>query len=161
MTHSSVVQITNPLSLAVLPRKAAKLMVSQTGTCSVNTLKLWARLYLLIWLAFGQFFVTIFSQVFGIRYLHSMIGLVILVLAFANYRGIIGTLVSDRVKRISKAIPVMAALDGILGVLLYVLTDGVVHWMTKVLHLVFSLAVVAQASSTATAYDMWEEKECK
>ena len=55
----------------------------------------------------------------------------------------------------------MAAFDGLLGIPLYMFTDGTVHWSINVLHLVVALAIIAQASSAATAYDMWEEKEFK
>jgi len=127
----------------------------------VNVLKLWARLYLLIWLAFAQFFVTSFSEMFGVLYLHFLVGLAVLVLAIMNYRALMGTSAPDRVKRISKVIPGMAALDGLLGIPLYMFADGTVHWAITVLHLVVALAIIAQASSTATGYDMWEEKEFK
>jgi hypothetical protein len=138
-----------------------KLMVDRIASRSVNALKLWARLYFLIWLAFAQFFVTAFSEVFGLLYLHFVVGLAVLVLAIMNYRDLLRTSAPDRVKRISKVIPGMAALDGLLGIPLYVFTDGTVHWAINVLHLVVALAIIAQASSTATAYDMWEEKEFK
>ena len=127
----------------------------------MNVLKLWARLYLLIWLAFAQFFVTSFSEMFGVLYLHFLVGLAVLVLAITNYRALMRTSAPDRVKRISKVIPGMAALDGLLGIPLYMFTDGTVHWAITVLHLVVALAIIAQASSTATGYDMWEEKEFK
>jgi hypothetical protein len=32
-------------------------------------------------------------------------------------------------------------------------------WIITFLHLVIALAIITQASSVATAYDMWEEKE--
>lgn len=115
----------------------------------------------MIWLAFAQFFVTAFSEVFGLLYLHFVVGLAVLVLAIMNYRDLLRTSAPDRVKRISKVIPGMAALDGLLGIPLYVFTDGTVDWAINVLHLVVALAIIAQASSTATAYDMWEEKEFK
>jgi len=137
------------------------LMTIRTVFCSVNVLKLWARLYLLIWLAFAQFFVTSFSEMFGVLYLHFLVGLAVLVLAITNYRALMRTSAPDRVKRISKVIPGMAALDGLLGIPLYMFTDGTVHWAITVLHLVVALAIIAQASSTATGYDMWEEKEFK
>jgi len=136
-------------------------MTIRTVFCSVNVLKLWARLYLLIWLAFAQFFVTSFSEMFGVLYLHFLVGLAVLVLAITNYRALMRTSAPDRVKRISKVIPGMAALDGLLGIPLYMFTDGTVHWAITVLHLVVALAIIAQASSTATGYDMWEEKEFK
>ena len=125
----------------------------------MNALKLWARLYLLIWLAFAQFFVTFFSEAFGILYLHFLVGLAVLVLALMNYRDLMRTSAPNRVKRLSKVIPGMAAFDGLLGIPLYVSTDGTLHWPINVLHLVVALAIIAQASSAATAYDMWEEKE--
>jgi len=125
----------------------------------VNTLKLWARLYLLIWLAFAQFLVTAFSEMFGIRYLHFVIGLAVLVLAIMNYRDLKGTSAPNRVKRISKTIPGMAVFDGLLGIPLFMFTEGTIHWAINLLHLVVSLAIITQASSAATAYDMWEEKE--
>ena len=125
----------------------------------MNALKLWARLYLLIWLAFAEFLVTAFSEMFGVRYLHFVVGLAVLILAIMNYRDLKGTSTPDRVKRISKTIPGMAAFDGLLGIPLFVFTEGTVHWAIGLLHLVVSLAIITQASSAATAYDMWEEKE--
>lgn len=135
------------------------LMMIRTVFCSVNGLKLWARLYLLIWLAFAQFFVTFFSQMFGILYLHFIVGLGVLLLAVMNYRALMRTSAPSRVKRLSKVIPGMAAFDGLLGIPLYVFTDGTLHLVINVLHLVVALAIISQASSAATAYDMWEEKE--
>jgi len=96
---------------------------------------------------------------FGVRYLHFVVGLAVLILAVMNYRDLKGTSAPDRVKRISKTIPGMAAFDGLLGIPLFVFTEGTVHWAIGLLHLVVSLAIIAQASSAATAYDMWEEKE--
>ena len=122
-------------------------------------LKLWARLYLLIWLAFAQFFVTLLSKVLGAILLHFALGLAVLVLAFMNYRSLMTTSAPVRVKRISKVILGMAALEGLLGIPLYGFTEGTLHWTIDVLHLAVALAIIAQASSTATAYDMWEEKE--
>ena len=122
-------------------------------------LRLWARLYLLIWLAFAQFFVTLLSKVFGAILLHFALGLAVLVLAFMNYRSLMATSAPDRVKRISKVIPGMAVFEGLLGIPLYWFTEETLHWTIDVLHLAVALAIIAQASSTATAYDMWEEKE--
>jgi len=100
----------------------------------VNVLKLWARLYLLIWLAFAQFFVTAFSKMFGVLYLHFLVGLAVLVLAIMNYRGLTRIYAPDRLKRISKVTPGMAAFDGLLGIPIYVFTNGTVHWAINVLH---------------------------
>jgi hypothetical protein len=65
------------------------------------------------------------------------------------------------VKRISKVIPDMATFDGLLGIPLYLFREGTIHWATNLLHLILAVAIIAQASSVATAYDMWEEKEFK
>jgi hypothetical protein len=104
---------------------------------------------------------TAFSELFGVIYLHFLVGLAVLVLAIMNYRGLTRTYAPDRLKRISKVTLGMAAFDGLLGIPLYVFTNGTVHWAINLLHLVVALAIIAQASSTATAYDMWEEKEFK
>ena len=117
-------------------------------------MRLWARLYFLIWLAFAQFFVTAFSEVFGVLYLHFVVGLAVLVLAVMNYRGLMSTSAPDRVKRISRVIPGMAAFDGLLGIPLYVFTDATVDWAINILHLAVALAIIAQASSTATALSL-------
>ena len=111
-----------------------KFVVTQIVSHSVNVLKLWARLYLLIWLAFAQFFVTAFSKMFGVLYLHFLVGLAVLVLAIMNYRGLTRIYAPDRLKRISKVTPGMAAFDGLLGIPIYVFTNGTVHWAINVLH---------------------------
>jgi cytochrome b561 len=113
----------------------------------------------LIWLAFAQFFVTVFSEVLGAIFLHFLVGIAVLVLAFMNYRSLMTTSAPARVKRISKIIPGMAGLEGLLGISLYAFTQGTLHWAINVFHLIVALAIIAQASSTATGYDMWEEKE--
>jgi hypothetical protein len=137
------------------------LIVARVRTCLVNALKLWASLYLLIWLVFLQFLVTAFSGVLGVIYLHFVVGLAVLALAIVNYRGLRRTSAPDRVKRISKVIPGMATFDGLLGIPLYLFREGTIHWATNLLHLIVAVAIIAQASSVATAYDMWEEKEFK
>ena len=82
---------------------------------------------LLIWLDFAQFFATAFSKLFGVIYPHFLVGLAVLVLAIMNYRRLTGTYAPDRLKRISKVTPGMAAFDGLLGIPLYVFTNGTVH----------------------------------
>jgi hypothetical protein len=136
-------------------------MAARAASGSVNVLKLWAGLYLLIWLAFAQFFVIVFSEQSAALYLHFVVGLAVFVLAIMNYRGLGRTSAPNRVKRISKAIIGMTAFGGILGFPLYLFKDGTIHWTINVLHLAVALAIIAQAASTATSYDMWEEKEFK
>jgi ABC-type maltose transport system permease subunit len=113
----------------------------------------------LIWLALLQFLVTAFSEIFGVIFLHFVVGIAVVVLAFTNYRTLATTSAPDRVKRISKVIPAMATFEGLLGIPLYLFREGTLHWAINLLHLIVALAIITQASSTATAYDMWEEKE--
>ena len=136
-----------------------RLIVARIEMRFVNALKLWASLYLLIWLAFAQFLVTALSVVPGVIYLHFVVGLAVLAVAIVNYRGLMRTSAPDRVKRISKVIPAMAAFDGLLGIPLYLFREGTIHWAVNLLHLIIAVAIITQASSAATAYDMWEEKE--
>jgi hypothetical protein len=95
------------------------------------------------------------------RHLHFVVGLTVLGLAIVNCRGLGRTSAPARVKRISKVIPGMATFDGLLGIPLYLLSEGTIRWATNLLHLIVAVAIIAQASSVATAYDMWEEKEFK
>jgi Na+/citrate or Na+/malate symporter len=136
-----------------------RLIVARIDVHFVNALKLWASLYLLIWLALVQFLVTVVSGLPGVIYLHFIVGLAVLAVAIVNYRGLMRTSAPDRVKRISKVIPAMAAFDGLLGIPLYLFKEGTIHWAINVLHLIIAVAIITQASSAATAYDMWEEKE--
>jgi heme A synthase len=69
----------------------------------------------------------------------------------------------DRIRRIVRATVALAVFQGLLGIMLYLtnstsLPDLVVN-AVGFLHLGAALAIVTQAASTATAYDMWEEKE--
>ena len=136
-----------------------RLIVARIDMRIVNALKLWASLYLLIWLAFAQFLVTALSGVPSVIYLHFVVGLAVMAVAIVNYRGLMRTSAPDRVKRISKVIPGMAAFDGLLGIPLYLFREGTIHWAVNLLHLIIAVAIITQASSAATAYDMWEEKE--
>lgn len=127
-------------------------------------LALWGRLYGLIWLAFALFVLSALSEIVSFMVdFHFLVGIAVLVLAYANYRDIKKTSAPDRVKRISKTTLIMAVLQPIFGLPLYVSTRiGFTlpyDWVVNIFHLIIGLAIISQASSTATAYDMWEEKE--
>ncbi len=70
-------------------------------------------------------------------YLHVVLGIAIVGLAFYNFSGIRKTRVAGRVKRISQAS---------FNLILF-------------LHVVSSFAIITQAAAVAIAYDMWEDKE--
>ncbi len=129
---------------------------------------IWKQLYAMIWLAFLQIVIAFLAIDFSSfeTYLvngHAFLGLVILGLAHYNNAQIKKTTAPDRLKRIVKSTAVLATLQIILGVIVFanvVLGMGIPFVdAISVLHLMVALAIITQASSVATAYDMWEEKE--
>lgn len=125
---------------------------------------LWKPLYAMVWLAFLQIVIIILPR-FTIYLIdvHVALGLIILALAHYNSAQIKKTNAPTRLKRIAKSTAILATLQIILGVILYAnLRLNVNVPLVSVIafiHLVIALAIITQASSVATAYDMWEEKE--
>jgi hypothetical protein len=126
---------------------------------------LWKKLYNTVWLAF-------FSCVLIPRWIpfaigmpvHILLGLAMLFLTQSNKNKLAALPVPDRLKRISAATAGFAVFQVISGLAL----GAVLHFAPNLLvvcraikgiHIVCALAILAQASSVATAYDMWEEKE--
>ena len=128
-------------------------------------MKTWQAMYLIIWIAFFQILFILFSP-FG-EYadlaVHVPIAVAILVLAFISYRGVGQTACPDRIKRITKTTWILALFQGALGVALalgvMLVLGGLYTSVMGFLHVGNALAIITQASSSATAYDMWEEKE--
>ena len=130
-----------------------------------------ASLYGFFWLAVTQILLGV-SIVAGITvggvvpYLHAGIGVVILGWAFVNFRAVRATRAPGRTKRTIAATLSIAVMMVVLGALLWLgveanvsdLGGEVSQWIGFV-HLLFALAIVTQAASTATGYDMWEEHE--
>ena len=120
----------------------------------------------MVWLAFLQI-VIIVVNIAGFKtylvYGHTILGLVILGLAHYNSMQIKGTKAPNRLKRIAKSTASLATIQIILGIILFlnvVLSIGIpLVGVIAFLHLGAALAIITQASSVATAYDMWEEKE--
>jgi hypothetical protein len=71
--------------------------------------------------------------------------------------------VPARLKRISAATARIAIAQAVLGLALggldHLALPPIVRTLAAAFHLVMALTILAQASSTATAYDMWEEHE--
>jgi hypothetical protein len=126
---------------------------------------LWKSLYNTVWLAF-------FSCVLIPRWIphfiglpvHILLGLAMLLVTQSNRKKLAAAPVPDRLKRISTATAGFAVFQLIGGLAL----GAVLHFVPnltmvcsaiKGIHIVCALAILAQASSVATAYDMWEEKE--
>ena len=130
-----------------------------------DKVEIWQSLYLMIWMAFLEF-ILIFMDSFGWAYLveiHILLGVIMLALAYNNLVKVKKTDAPDRIKRIVKATAGFVIFQDILGMPLFL--NSILNLslpFTEILdflHLAIALTIIAQASSVATAYDMWEEKE--
>jgi cytochrome b561 len=128
-------------------------------------LKTYAAMYGLIWLCLIQILFLYFSPFDDASTVavHGTLGVLIFVLAFYISRKVQSTSCPDRIKRITRTTRNLALFQGLLGLAL----AGVVMMslatiyasVIGLIHLANSLAIITQASSSATAYDMWEERE--
>jgi hypothetical protein len=126
---------------------------------------LWRRLYITVWLAF--FSCVLIPRWMGLAAgfsVHVLLGLVMLILTQANARKLTALAVPARLQRICKVTAGFAIVQVVAGLAM----GGVshlapnLHWALSVLravHIICALAILAQTSSVATAYDMLEEKE--
>lgn len=132
----------------------------------VANLSLWKQLYAMVWLAFLQI-VLVTVDVPGFKqylvYGHTTLGLVILALAHYDNMQIKKASAPNRLKRIAKSTAILATIQPIFGVIILVnlmlKLDIPLIGAITFLHLITALAIITQAASVATAYDMWEEKE--
>ena len=128
-------------------------------------MQLWKKLYSTIWLAF-------FSCALIPRWMgpyagwpvHALLGLAMLIVTQSNARRLATLPVPPRLQRISKVTAGIAVFQLIFGLVLGVVTHlaprlPIVVGALFGIHVVCALAILSQASSVATAYDMWEEKE--
>jgi uncharacterized protein YhhL (DUF1145 family) len=127
--------------------------------------KTWHATYGLVWIAFLDILLGLF-QPFGypvIIPVHAVVGLLILGLAFNIQRRVNATQCPDRIKRITRTTWYLAVLQLILGALLAGVTSmslgAPIVTVIVLIHAINALAIITQASSSATAFDMWEEKE--
>jgi hypothetical protein len=127
-------------------------------------MSVWKQLYAMVWLTFLQIIIiTLPRFTLYLVDAHVLLGIVIVALAHYDNALIRKSTAPNRLKRIVKATAVLATFQIILGVILYanlrlsvsVPLIGVISF----LHLVTALAIITQAASAATAYDMWEEGE--
>jgi hypothetical protein len=125
---------------------------------------LWQKLYAAIWLAF---FACMLIPRWGfsiLKPIHLVLGLVLLVLTQINRKQLTALPVPDRLKRICKVTAGLVVFQIISGlamgaVLRFAPSFSGAYPAIRISHIVCALAVLAQASSVATAYDMLEEKE--
>ena len=146
-----------------LHRKALKPLEYLYGSMA----NVWKPLYAMVWLAFLQIVIVVAPGIpTRLVDLHVLLGLVILGLAHYDNMLLKKVGAPNRVRRIAKAIAILATVQPLLGVMLYVrLRFGIpgfdVPWVQVVtfIHLVIALAIITQASSVATSHDMWSEGE--
>lgn len=127
-------------------------------------MNLWKQLYAMVWLAFLQIIIIMMPRFTPyLIHAHVILGLIILVLGHVDLVQIRKTKAPNRLRRIVKSTAVLATVQPILGIILFahaILMVGVPFVeVVSFLHLVTALAIIAQAASVATAYDMWEEHE--
>ncbi len=128
-------------------------------------MQIWKALYGTVWLAF--FSIVLLPRWMGAYIgfpIHALLGLVMLFATISNARRLASMPAPSRLKRISKVIAGFAAFQVVFGAALGLVLhfSSGIPYITPVLHgahIVCALAVLAQTSSLATAYDMWEEKE--
>ena len=128
-------------------------------------MKLWSRLYITVWLAF--FSCVLISRWMGSHVgtpVHVILGLLLLIVTLSNSRSLAALPVPARLKRISRVAAAFAIFQvaggTVLGaVVMFAPSLPIVQTALHGAHVVCALAILAQSSSVATAYDMWEEKE--
>lgn len=126
---------------------------------------LWRRLYNTVWLAF--FTCVLIPRWMGLHVgapVHVLLGVWMLILTQLNARSLRQLAVPDRLKRITRVTAGFAIFQLVTGLAL----GAVAHFAPNIpallpvirgLHIVAALAILSQASSVATGFDMWEEKE--
>jgi hypothetical protein len=125
---------------------------------------LWQKLYGTVWLAFFScVLIPRWIPLVGLS-IHIILGVAMLFLTQSNTKALAALPVPDRLKRISTAtagFAIFQLISGLaLGAMLHFAPNlSVVLSAIRGIHIVCALAILAQASSVATAYDMWEEKE--
>ena len=125
---------------------------------------IWKQLYAMVWLVFLQIVIILMPR-FTLYLVdaHVILGLAILALAHYNNAQMKHTEAPNRLKRITKSTAILATFQIILGIVLYANLRMNVNVplieVIVVIHLVTALAIITQAASVATAYDMWENHE--
>ncbi len=129
-------------------------------------MKLWASLYTLIWLGFMAIFLSAIDGVersfldfleWPFFYLHIILGVVIVVVAGYNANELQKTETPMRIKRVARTAFGMSIASAITGFIRVV--DNEYICFISAIHILVTIAMITQASSVATAYDMWEERE--
>ena len=132
-------------------------------------MKLWMVLYGMVWVALIEFLLVMTPGGSSILiYLHIVIGIAIIGLAFYNFSGIRNTCVIGRVKRIAQASYNLSVTAGVSGVLIFLdigkttvvpVINVSIYGLILFFHVICAFAIITQAAAIAIAHDMWEDKE--
>ena len=132
-------------------------------------MKLWMALYAMVWIALIEFLLVMTPGGSSVLiYLHSILGIAIIGLAFYNFSGIRKTRVMGRVKRIAQTSYILSVTAGISGVLIFFdigktpvipVINVSIYGLILFFHVIFAFAIITQATAIAIAHDMWEDKE--
>lgn len=132
-------------------------------------MNLWMALYAMVWIALIEFLLVMTPGASSVLiYLHSILGIAIIGLAFYNFSGIRRTRVMGRVKRIAQISYNLSVAAGISGVLIFFdigktpvipVINISIYGLILFFHIIFAFAIITQAAAIAIAHDMWEEKE--
>ena len=121
----------------------------------------WKTLYAMIWLVFVQILIAFFE--FPGSLLHVAVGFGIVALAHYHQARIERMVIPARIRRIVRDTASLASVQFLRGVYVFLALELAralpVPEVVLFLHLVVALAILSQASSAASAYDMWEERE--
>ena len=132
-------------------------------------MKLWASLYAMIWIVLIEFLLAMTPGGSPVLiYLHIVLGVAIVGLAFYNFSGIRNTRIAGRVKRIAQASFNISVMVAILGVPLFFdvgrawvipLINVSIYGLILFFHVISAFAIITQAAAIAIAHDMWEDRE--
>ncbi len=132
-------------------------------------MKLWMALYAMVWIALIEFLLLMTPGASSVLiYLHSVLGIAIIGLAFYNFSGIRNTCVMGRVKRIAQTSFILSVAAGIFGVLIFFdigktpvipVINVSIYGLILFVHVICAFAIITQAAAIAIAHDMWEDKE--
>jgi len=132
-------------------------------------MKLWAALYLAIWLVLLEILLGLWPDSPAVvPYFHLVLGVGIAALAYYCFDRLRKTRVPARVKRVARASWSLSLLVVVLGFLLWFNVGASwtmpglnlsVYRAILFLHVVNAIAVITQMAAVAIAYDMWEDRE--
>jgi len=132
-------------------------------------MKLWVSLYSMTWILFIEFLlVMVYRGSSVLVYLHTILGVAVVVIAFYNFSGIRNTSIAGRVKRTAQVCFYLSIAIAVLGFPLLLdvgrefvvpLIDLSIYRLILVVHLIIALAMITQAAAVAIAHDMWENHE--